>query len=93
MFPFFRLRFTSVFILHSSFNPLPAGYGAGPSFAHPVILRPGVPAEEVVGGLPSPGAREKLASMSRAWSSLAVIGESDPRPGPNNSEASSWNIW
>ena len=59
---------------------------------HPVILRPVAPAEDPVVGLPSPGALENPAGMSRTLSCLTVTGESDPLAVPSNSGASSWNI-
>ena len=57
-----------------------------------VILRPVAPVEDSGVGLPSPGALENLAGMSRTLSSLAVTGESNPAAIPNNSGSSSGGI-
>ena len=77
-----HLRSSSIFsFLHLQFLP---------SQIRPVILRPVVPAEDPVVGLPSPGALENLAGMSRTLSSPTVMGESDPLAIPSNSGASSW---
>ena len=79
-------------ILSSFYDLLPDAYGKDPSCSvRPIILRPVAPAEDSVVGLPSPGALENPAGVSRNLSSLAVMGESDPLTVPSNSSASSWN--
>ena len=58
----------------------------------PVILRLVALVEDSGVGLPSPGALENLAGVSRTLSSLAVTGESDPAAIPSNSSSSLWGI-
>ena len=54
----------------------------------PVILRLVAPVEDLGVGLPSPGALENPAGVSRTLSSLAVTGEFDPAAIPSNSGSS-----
>ena len=58
----------------------------------PIILRPVALVKDSGVRLPSPGALENPAGMSRTLSSLAVTGESDPAAIPSNSGSLSWGI-